>query len=158
MSKWFYMNLVLLLIAIWQVVKPFSFPIFSLPILFGLIGFLLFLFNWTRNAVFSTIRNVPERKTKIKLANLSKKVMPYHRWIGTAALVFILLHAAFVLHWYSFSFQNMKMLAGLLAFVNLILMVLTGWRRLVKPTGRMRQIHLRLGISLFFIISLHLLL
>ncbi|RKQ37234.1 hypothetical protein [Oceanobacillus halophilus] len=158
MSKWFYLNLVILLLAIWKVVNHFSFPVLSITILFGFIGFLFFLFNWTRNAVFSTIRNNPDRKTKIKLANLSKKAMPFHRWTGTLALVFILLHAGFILHWYGLSFHNLKMVAGLVALVNLLLMVLTGWWRLFKPTGKLRRIHLLLGISLFFIIAIHLLL
>ncbi|MBP2079866.1 ferric reductase-like transmembrane domain-containing protein [Oceanobacillus polygoni] len=158
MSKWFYFNIILLLLSIWQVVNHFSFPILSIPILFGFIGFLLFLFNWTRNAVFSTIRNTPDRKTKIKFVNISKKVMPFHRWTGTLALVFILLHAISIFYWYGFSFQNSKMVVGLLALLNLILMVITGWWRLIKPTGKLRRTHLRLGIALFFLIGLHLLL
>lgn len=158
MSKWFYLNTALFLIVIIQVVTHFSFPTLSLPIIFGFIGFIFFLFNWTRNAVFSTIRNADNRKTKIKLANLSKKVMPFHRYTGTIALVFIMIHVFVIVRWYGFSFNNLKMIFGLLAFINLIFMVLTGWWRLVKPTGKLRRIHLRLGISLFFLITLHVLL
>ncbi|MFD1848502.1 hypothetical protein [Oceanobacillus bengalensis] len=158
MSKWFYFNFFLFILALWQVVTHYSFPCLSMPVLFGLIGFLFFLFNWTRNAVFSTIRNAPSRNMKMKLANLSKKVMPFHRWTGTCALLFILVHVSLIFQWYGFSFQNPKMIAGLLAFINLILMVATGWLRLVRPTGKLRKIHLRLGISLFLLIALHLLL
>ena len=158
MSKWFYFNIILLILSVWQVVNHFSFPALSIPILFGLIGFLLFLFNWTRNAVFSTIRNTPDRKMKIKFVNISKRVMPFHRWTGTLALVFIVLHAISILHLYGFSFHNSKMVAGLLALLNLILMVITGWWRLIKPTGKLRRTHLRLGIALFFLIAIHLLL
>ncbi|WP_068672604.1 hypothetical protein [Oceanobacillus sp. Castelsardo] len=157
MSKWFYWNTALFFMVIVQVVTHFTFPTLSLPIIFGFIGFLFFLFNWTRNAVFSTIRNIDNRKTKIKLANLSKKVMPFHRYTGTTALVFIMMHVFFIVNWYGFSFNNIKMIFGLLAFINLIFMVLTGWWRLVKPTGKLRRIHLRLGISLFILITLHVL-
>ncbi|MEK4801627.1 hypothetical protein MHI02_08810 [Oceanobacillus sp. FSL K6-0118] len=157
MSKWFYWNTALLVIVIVRVVTYFSFPKLTLPIIFGLIGFLFFLFNWTRNAVFSTIRNVDDRKTKIKLANLSKKVMPFHRYTGTIALVIIIIHVFFIGYWYGFSFTNIKMIFGLLALINLIFMVMTGWWRLMKPTGKLRRIHLRLGISLFFLITLHVL-
>ena len=126
MSKWFYGNSLLILFVIWKVVTHFSFPTLTLSILFGFIGFLLFLFNWTRNAVYSTIRNIPERKTKVKLANITKKIMPHHLWTGTLALLFILLHVSFVVDWYGFSFHNSKMVVGVLAFINLVLLVATG--------------------------------
>lgn len=158
MSKWFYFNVLLFIVVVWQVVTHFSFPQLISTVLFGFIGFLFYLFNWTRNAVFSTIRNVPNRQTKIKLANMSKKIMPYHRWTGTSALVFILIHVYLVFDRYGFSFQNAKMMIGLFALLNLIALVSTGWLRLVKPTGKLRKIHLGLGMALFFFIAFHVLL
>lgn len=158
MSKWFYFNIILFVVVIWQVASHFSFPQLIPTVLFGFIGFLFYLFNWTRNAVFSTIRNVPNRQTKIKLANMSKKIMPYHRWTGTSALVFIFIHVYFVIDRYSFTFQSPKMMVGLLALLNLMTLVTTGWLRLVRPTGKLRKIHLGLGMSLFLFIAFHVLL
>lgn len=84
--------------------------------------------------------------------------MPLHRWTGTAALLFIIIHVSLIVHWYGFLWQNPKMIFGFFAFINLILMVITGWWRLIRPTGRLRRVHLGLGISLFLLITLHVLL
>jgi len=132
MSYWFYFNFILFCLLLWKVASHFSFPLLKIHIIFGAIGFLFFLYNWTRNAVFSTIRQAKDRQIKIKLANLSRKAMPYHRWTGTLALVFILLHGIAVWNTFGFTWQNGKMMFGLLALLNLIAMVATGWLRLVK--------------------------
>lgn len=158
MSKWFIFNFVLFLILLWKVSEHFSFPSLGTHIIFGLLGAMLFLYNWTRNAVFETIRNVPKRETKIKLAKFSKRVVYIHRWTGNFALVAILLHASLVIGHYGFSVQNPKMVVGLLAVLVLAFQVLTGWLRLYKPTIRLRYFHLYTGMTLFFLILIHILL
>lgn len=156
MSKWFLINILLLIIASWRLVIQ-NWTI-SGHIVLGFIGMLLFLFNWTRHAVFSTIRNAPKRKIKIRFASISKKVMPIHRWTGTAALIFVVFHAILVLHRYGFSLKWTKMGVGLLSGLLLLAMVTTGWWRLIRPTVQKRWIHLYIGMTLFFSILLHLLL
>ncbi|SFE20972.1 hypothetical protein SAMN05216238_11022 [Lentibacillus persicus] len=152
MNKWFYFNLLLLAAGIWQITEHSRFPA---HVIFGAAGLLLFLFNWTRHAVFSTIRNTPNRQTKIKLANLSKKIVPYHRWIGTTTLIIILIHASLTINLFGFAWHNVKLLSGLIAGILLIAMVVSGWMRLFRSTGRKRMIHIWLGISLFIFISIH---
>ncbi|UJL46700.1 hypothetical protein KFZ58_01710 [Virgibacillus sp. NKC19-16] len=152
MNKWFYLNILVLIVAIWNGLNSST---LGVHILLGLLGLFLVLFNWTRHAVFSTIRSSRDRSTKIKLANLSKKIMPFHRWIGTASLLIIIMHASLVIFRYGFYWQNFKMVSGLLTGIILIGMVATGWMRLFKPSGRLRRFHLRLGILLFFFIVLH---
>ncbi|WP_164667867.1 hypothetical protein [Virgibacillus doumboii] len=156
MSKWFYFNLVLLVFAIWKIADHTPIP---LHILFGALGLFLVLFNWTRHAVFSTIRNTSDRKKKIKLANISKKIVPFHRYIGTTALILIIIHAMLVIDRFGgFYWQNIKMISGLLTGLVLIGMVTSGWLRLIWPTVRKRMIHIWLGITLFFLIAIHLIL
>lgn len=159
MSKWFYMNGLVLLLVVGKFILDDT-PISSqVPMLFGLFGLVFLLFNWTRHAVFSTIRNAPEREVKIKFANMSKKVMPFHRWTGTTALLFIIIHFILITNRYGgFYFQNIKMATGGLAAIVLLLMVTSGWVRLVHPTVKMRKIHLFLGFSLFFTVVFHLIL
>lgn len=154
MNKWFYFNGLLLIFAIWKVTTSSLLP----HIIFGGIGLVFILSNWTRHAVFSTLRSSMARQKKIKYAKLSKKMMPFHRWIGTTALVMIFIHATLVISQFGLDMSNPKMLIGLLAGFILFCMVLSGWMRLFKPTIRKRLIHLWLGLSLFFIIIVHLIL
>lgn len=133
---------------------PTSQPIriFSL----GFWDYCFFLFNWTRHAVFSTIRTSSNRPAKIRWVNLSKVIRPYHRWIGTSALVMIIIHAVLIIQRYGIYWTSTKMLSGLFALTTLIAVVLSGWYRLVKPSGWIRRLHLRLGLLLFVLIVLHL--
>ncbi|GGA81598.1 hypothetical protein [Ornithinibacillus halotolerans] len=157
MSKWFLLNFVLLIVIVWNVVGHYSFPRLPVHIVFGVIGALIFLYNWTRNAVFETIRNVRSRKTKVALARFSRKVVTIHRWTGNIALLAIVIHGLLVISTYGFSLNNIKMVVGVLALIGLTLQILTGWLRLYKPTINLRYIHLYNGMMLFFLILVHIL-
>lgn len=154
MNKWFYFNFLVFIFAIWKVVTGSLAP----HILWGVVGLSLILFNWTRHAVFSTLRSSIERKRKIKYANLSKKVLPFHKWTGTSALCIIIIHAILVIKQFGFQLSYLKMVIGLLAGIVLICIVLTGWLRLYWPSVRKRFAHLWLGLSIFFLIILHMIL
>ncbi|RYG73677.1 hypothetical protein EU245_05055 [Lentibacillus lipolyticus] len=155
MNKWFFLNLLLLGTGIWQLASRGS---ISVHILFGALGLLFFLFNWTRHAVFTTIRNTENRQTKIKLATFSKKIVPFHRWIGTTALLLIVIHAVLVIRLFGFNWHYPKIVSGLVAGMVLAAMVISGWMRLIRSTARKRMIHIWLGISLFFAVAVHLVL
>lgn len=154
MSKWFFINLVFLLVALWKIFTGYI----GIHIIFGALGLFFFLYNWTRHAVFSTIRSDVSRKQKIKLAKLSKKVLPIHKYTGTAALIFVLIHASFVISLFGFQFQNLKLLTGLLAGIVMILLVTSGWIRWFKTTYTIRIVHLTLGFTLFALALLHIIL
>ncbi|CAM4256727.1 hypothetical protein [Lacicoccus alkaliphilus] len=157
MSIWFLLNGALVIWAAWNVVQSLAVHSVHHHILLGFAGFLLFIFNWTRNAVFATIRKVDDRAVKIKLARFSKKIMPYHRWIGTLSFVLIALHALTVIHLYGFNPGSMKILTGLLASVNLFILVLSGWySQLIRHNLKSRRVHIGLGISMFILTALHL--
>lgn len=157
MSIWFLLNGALLIWALWNVIESLTVQSTYYHILLGFIGFSFFIFNWTRNAVFATIRNADDRQTKIKLAKFSKKIMPYHRWTGTLSIIFILLHGISILHLYNFDITNMKILTGLLAGSTMLLLVLSGWYSLLIRHDLMtRNLHRWLGLSLFILTALHL--
>lgn len=155
LNRWFFINFFVLVFAIWKI----SHEDLRLTILFGGLGLLFILYNWTRHAVFSTLRSkrVP-RARKIKFAKLSKRLLPFHKWTGTTALILILAHFSFVFHRYGFSLQNTKMLSGGFALIILILMVTTGWIRFFKTTYFIRMVHLTLGFCLFISVVIHLIL
>lgn len=157
MSIWFLLNGALLIWALWNVIESLTVQSTYYHILLGFIGFSFFIFNWTRNAVFATIRNADDRQTKIKLAKFSKKIMPSHRWTGTLSIIFILLHGISILHLYNFDITNMKILTGLLAGSTMLLLVLSGWYSLLIRHDLMtRNLHRWLGLSLFILTALHL--
>lgn len=158
MNKWFYFNTLLLILAMWKVISKNFFIHWQIHLLFGIIGLLFILFNWTRHAVFSTIRSTSDRARKIKYANLSKKVVHIHKWTGTTALVMIIIHALITFRHFGFYIENIKVLSGLLTGVILAAVVTTGWMRRYRPSLQKRYIHLILGMSMFFLIVIHVLL
>lgn len=153
MSLWLYVNIFLMLLVIITI----DHHIAALPvhIVFGLAGLFLVLFNWTRHAVFSTIRNTADRQKKIRLAAISKKVLPFHRWIGSAAFILIITHAVLIINKYGFLASSWKMLSGITAGILLLAMVTTGWLRYYLPSGGRRRAHIIIGFLLFFSIAFH---
>jgi len=147
-----------LLVITWKVMLYPGFPYIPVYIVFGFIGVLLIMMNWTRHAVFSTIRSSTDRQRKIKYANYSKKIIPYHRWIGTSALLVIIIHASFVISAYGYPITHLKFSSGLITGIVLSGMVISGWLRLIWPSKRKRLTHLYLGLTMFFLIVTHILL
>lgn len=154
MSKWFYINFIIIIITIWKFLTS---PISTIHIL-GFIGFALFMFNWMRHAMFSTIRSKIPRKKKLIFAKFSKKAMPFHRWIGTVALIIIFLHAYTVIKLYGFQPNNYKMTFGLMALIIMIFVVIFGWIRQLRTTVRRRILHLSFAFTLFYIVIIHIIL
>src|SRR5699024_4902424 len=120
--------------------------------LFGL-GFILY--NWTRHAVFSTIRTHKNRQTKIKFVELSKKMLPFHKWTGTSSLVLILLHVFFVILFFGLTIFRIRLIIELFELLILIFMVGSGWLRWYRTTVKRRYLHWILGFVLFFSVLLH---
>ncbi|MDY0396160.1 hypothetical protein ACFSMW_02630 [Virgibacillus halophilus] len=158
MSKWFYLNFGLFVIAVWKIIGHALHTTLTPSIWIGFMGLAFFLFNWTRHAVFSTIRSHPRRETKIRLARISKKVVPYHRYMGTTALLLVVIHAVSMFYRYGFVSRWPKMWMGLIAAIILLFMVLSGWLRLFWPSVKKRYLHIYLGMLLFFLIFIHIIL
>ncbi len=151
MSIWFFINGIVLLCLL---LKIFFGPFLFYRIVGGL-GMLFILYNWTRQAFYATIRSSISRRKKIRLANISKAVLPFHKWTGTTALLLIILHLYLVMRYFPFDIQNMKILTGLLAFISLILLVLFGWLRFIRTTVARRYIHWTLAYIVFFSTIIH---
>lgn len=154
MSIWFFINAI---VFFYVMVKVFS-GAFGIHIILGGLGITLILYNWTRHAVFSTIRSNISRKRKIKYAKLSKKLLPIHKYTGSSALVVLIIHAGYVLYYFGWQSMNPKMLSGLLAITVLSFVVLFGWLRFIRTTYNRRMIHLILGYCLFVSVVLHIIL
>lgn len=153
LSIWFLINFIAFIIFCWKITQSSL----TLPILFGGLGFLLILFNWTRHAVFSTLRSKIPRKRKIFFAKTSKRILPFHRWIGSTAFILILFHVYLVIDRYGFHHSSWKMMTGLLALLCISFVVGTGWYRFYRPSYPIRITHLIFGMALFIAIMTHLL-
>jgi len=154
MSKWFIINALVFLFALWKITTGYH----GIHMVIGGIGLCFILYNWSRHAMFSSIRaNIP-RKKKIRLATFSKKVLPLHKWTGSIAFLLILVHMRLVFHRFGLHLHNWKMTSGLIALIILMSVVLAGWLRWYKTTVKRRYTHWILGFILFFTIVVHLLL
>lgn len=151
MNKWFYINGSLFVFAAVLVFTRYH----GIHMVIGLFGLGFILYNWTRHAVFSTIRTHTNRQTKIKFAQLSKKLLPIHKWTGSTSLVLILMHAFLVINHYGWTIYQTKMITGLFALLILIFMVGSGWLRWYRTTVKRRYLHWILGFLLFFSALLH---
>ncbi len=153
MNSWLYVNILLFLYVIVTIGSQYT----DTPphIIFGVSGLFFILFNWTRHAFFSTIRKTTDRKKKIRLATISKRVYPFHRWSGSLALLLIVLHAMFILERYGIIWDSFKMISGMVAIIFLFLMVLTGWLRLYFPSVKKRKAHILFGFLLVFSVIFH---
>ncbi|MUV38907.1 hypothetical protein JNUCC1_02779 [Lentibacillus sp. JNUCC-1] len=155
MNKWFLINGAAVGVLVWALLTANS---YGWHTLFGGLGALLIFYNWTRHAVFTTIRESPSRQQKIRFANLSKKVIPYHRWTGTTAVIIVLFHGWLVIERYGFYWQYPKFTIGLIAGLTIIAVATFGWLRLYWPSRKKRMFHLYLAMALFFLVVLHLVL
>lgn len=114
------------------------------------------MFNWMRHAMFATLRSNMERKRKITFAKISKWAMPIHRWTGTIALIFVIIHGAIIIHRFGFQTDNFKMMFGLMAGIIMSIVVISGWIRHIKTSAFKRVVHLSLAFTLFYLIIIHL--
>ena len=153
MNKWFYFNLLLILFVLYKVI----FGSHLLVSFIGGLGLLFVLFNWTRHAMFSTIRSDIPRIKKIKYAKLSKRVLPIHKWTGMSAFIILIYHAYLAIDLYGFNLGITKVFSGLFGLIILTGIVIFGWLRWFKASYIKRMIHLWLGLLLFFVIIVHVL-
>lgn len=137
MSKWFYINPMILLFVLWKVSNG---PLL-LHSLFGGLGMIFILYNWTRQAFFATIRSDINRERKIKFATISKKAQPFHKWTGSVALLLVLFHVTYISNYFPIQITNLKIVSGLFAIFALMGVVFFGWLRHYRTTLVRRYIH-----------------
>lgn len=154
MNKWFLINPIILCFAWIKIIVNDH----GIHTMIGGIALTFILYNWTRHAVFSTIRSpkVP-RKRKINFAKLSKRALPIHKWTGSIALIFAVFHMILIFRIYGIQLDQFKLLSGFLSIVILILLVLFGWLRWYKTTVRRRYTHWVLAFLIIFAAIIHIL-
>src|SRR5690625_2766043 len=104
MSIWFFINLAVFIIALWKI----SSGQITSYIVLGGFRLVFIRHDCTRHAVLSAVRADISRKRKIKYAILSKKAFPIHKYAGSAALLFVIVHASLIMHYFGLQLTNMK--------------------------------------------------
>lgn len=158
MNRWFFFNLGLLSIVLWKLIHKQYFIYHQITITLGIISLGFILFNWTRHAMFSTIRETKSRQKKIKFAQISKKFVRIHKYTGSFALLFVIIHGSISLYTYNYSLGQLKIIFGIIASIVLTAVVTAGWMRHFRPTIRKRYWHLYLAMTMIFLVLIHLIL
>lgn len=153
MNYWFILNAALFIISIVLVTRDFSWAVF-----FAVCGLMCILFNWNMHAIFSRIRNLDSRNKRIRIAKCARRIMPFHVTIGVTGLVLIVFHVLLILRGYGLTNLSLKTVSGGIAFAGLTAILVSGYLRRKKATGKRRRAHLYLSMLLFFLMTLHIIL
>lgn len=156
-GRWLTINIVtVLIIMLWSLYQGYD----SNYILFGKIAaqaaFILFLINLNMYFVFLFIRKSKIRKVKVKLAQISKRMMKYHIPIAITASLLILFHATVMIYISLGHLWGPKIISGIVPIFILIILLFSGLLRRRKATGKRRKFHyimafIFFGFSIFHI-------
>ncbi|GAA0595744.1 hypothetical protein GCM10009001_09840 [Virgibacillus siamensis] len=150
MNYWFILNAVLFMSAVMLYIRDSS-----VAVLMAVCGLAFILFNWNMHAIFSKIRNLDNRNERIRIAGRARKIMPFHVVSGIVGLAFIVLHILLIYLRYDVTYMKFKAVSGGVAFAVLSAVVVSGYLRRKKATGKRRLAHLYLSMLLFWIMALH---
>jgi hypothetical protein len=151
--RWIIINLITIFIIIsWSFYQGYDSSYVLTGKLIAQAAFILFLINLNMYFVFLLIRKTKVRKVKIKLAQISKKMMKFHIPIAITASLLIIFHGSIML-----TVQNWdpKTWSGILAILGLTVLLFSGLLRRKKATGRRRRFHYTMAFLFFFLVFLH---
>ncbi|MBU8906839.1 hypothetical protein [Desertibacillus haloalkaliphilus] len=114
-----------------------------------------FLLNVNMFFIFLIIRKSKNRNIKKALAKGSRKFMKLHIPIAITGTALVIVHAALMLMHHPSSFTSLKFISGYFAFIVLVVLLITGYRRHKKATGMRRKLHITMAFFFLFIVSLH---
>ncbi|MFA9555851.1 hypothetical protein ACERII_00890 [Evansella sp. AB-rgal1] len=126
----------------------------SLSAFTGYIALLIALCNGFIYFLFLFIRKSKYRKQKLSVAKLARSWMKTHRPLGFICAIFVILHITFVLLSGTFALSP-KEVSGILAATLFVLLILSGWLRHRKATGRRKRNHRSIAFLFLFFVLLH---
>lgn len=154
-AKWFALNLaIIIFIIIWSLAQGFETNFILVGKLLAQIAFILFLINLNMYFVFLLIRKSKVRPVKIKLAQISKRMMKYHIPLALTGATLILVHGWMMI---SVHLWSGKLATGLIATGTLLFLLFSGLLRRRKATGKRRRFHYQMAFIFFAFVFLHVL-
>lgn len=152
-ARWITFNiLIVVIILVWSAYQGYDNNTVLLGKLFSQAAFILFLVNVNMYFVFLFIRSTKVRNVKIKLAQISKRMMKYHIPIAVTATTLVMIHSILML---SVHLWNIKTASGALAVFGLSILLFSGYLRRKKATGKRRRFHYSMAFAFLGIVLIH---
>nr|WP_309099909.1 hypothetical protein [Fredinandcohnia onubensis] len=158
--SWIFLNALLVIstfIYIW-IFRSHDSQIVTLGQVFAQISIILFIVDVNMYFIFLVIRRTKERKLKIALAKMSRKMMKSHIKLAIIGTILIVFHGGIMLVKLGelIGYTNPKMISGILAILLLAITLFAGYLRHKKSSGVRRKFHYTSAFLLTFLFLLHL--
>lgn len=155
-TRWLTINIItVLLIVLWSLYQGYDSNYILIGKIIAQAAFILFLININMYFVFLLIRKSKIRNVKVKLAQISKKMMRYHIPIAITASLLIIVHAALMISAYVTDLWKAKTVSGAAAIGILIILLFSGLLRRWKASGKRRKFHFTMAFVFFGFVILH---
>lgn len=155
-TRWLTINIItVLLIVLWSLYQGYDSNYILIGKIIAQAAFILFLININMYFVFLLIRKSKIRNVKVKLAQISKKMMRYHIPIAITASLLIIVHAALMISAYVTDLWKAKTVCGAAAIGILIILLFSGLLRRWKASGKRRKFHFTMAFVFFGFVILH---
>lgn len=155
-GRWLSTNIItVFIIILWSLYQGYDTSLILIGKLLSQAAFILFLININMYFVFLLIRKSKIRPMKVKLAQISKRMMKYHIPIAITATILIIGHGVIMLSAYVDSVWTLKMIIGLFSIGVLIILLYSGLLRRWKSTGKRRKFHYIMAFVFFGCVLFH---
>lgn len=141
--------------VIWSFLQETNGLAVQIATLFSQTAVVLILFNLNMYFIFLIIRKSKNRKVKLTLAKISRKIMKLHVPIAISAASLICIHIALIVLNIPLDLTDIKILSGLIAAAMLVLTILAGFFRSKKASGKRRKAHIITAFIFFLIAFIH---
>ncbi|MBY0095636.1 hypothetical protein [Mesobacillus maritimus] len=155
-TKWLTVNfLTIFIIVLWSNLQGYDSNSILLSKIFAQVAFILLLINLNMYFVFLIIRKSNRRDIKIRLAKISIRMMKYHVAIAVTATLLVLLHSGIMVYAYYENLMKGKTISGIILIAILSILLLSGFLRRRKATGKRRKFHYKMAFLFFGFLFLH---
>jgi hypothetical protein len=157
---WLLINGLLLIIStiyIW-LIRPHDSTLIVSGQLIAQIAIIFFLVNVNMYFIFLVIKKSKQRKIKVGLSKIARKMMKSHIHLAIFGTSLILIHGCIML-WKLGSvigFLHLKMITGYIGMILLTLTLFGGYRRHRKASGFRRRFHLVMALIFAVVFIIHL--
>ncbi|WP_280769292.1 hypothetical protein [Salipaludibacillus daqingensis] len=119
----------------------------------GYMTFFIMLFNISIYGLFLFIRKSKNPLYRKKTAKVARVWMKIHRPAAWLAFFLVFIHGVMALT--HFNLSSFSLLTGIISFFFLLLLMITGWIRNQKATGKRKRFHRYASFIFIIIVIIH---